>query len=53
MIRRLVPILIMLAIVAWLATHSIPEDWHAIVAAGLWVQHAGAAIAHDVLAHGK
>ena len=51
MIRRAVPILIMLAVVAWLATHSIAQDWHAIVTAGLWVRRVGAGLAHAALGH--
>ncbi len=53
MIRRAMSIVILLVIVAWLATHSLSQDWHEIVALGLWVQHAGGAIAHRVVGRGK
>ncbi len=52
MIRRLVSLAVVLAAVAWLATHPLSEDWHEIVALGLWVQHLGAALVAHVLGRG-
>ncbi len=49
MIRRLISLAALLAAVAFLATHSIPEDWHTLVTAGLWVQRLGAGLVHGVL----
>ena len=53
MIRRLLSLALLLAAVAFLATHSIPEDWHWLVVAGLWVQHVGAAVVHGVLGRAR
>lgn len=53
MIRRLLSIAALLAAVAWLATHSIPQDWHLIVTAGLWVQRLGGGLVHGVLGRSR
>ena len=49
MIRRLISLAFLLVLIAWLATHSIPEDWHWLVVAGLWVQRIGGELARSVL----
>lgn len=53
MIRRLLSLALLLAAIAWLATHTLPQDWHAIVTAGLWVQHVGGELVHLILGRSR